>query len=193
MEETNRYAAACLGEAFASWEQVTIEELKAHLGFMILMGVVQLPAIADYWKTDEIFHYSPIASRISRNRFFELQRYLHFVDNSTLQPTTSPGYDKLGKIRPIIELVRAQFTNTYHLHREVSVDEAMIPFKGRSSMKQYMPKKPIKRGFKVWTLADAHNGYVSDIQVYTGRKGTTAEKGLGARVVKDLCSHLQSR
>ncbi|GFS85859.1 hypothetical protein NPIL_346571 [Nephila pilipes] len=31
-----------------------------------------------------------------------------------------------------------------------AIDESMIPFKGRSSLKQYIPNKPIKRGYKVW-------------------------------------------
>ena len=43
----------------------------------------------------------------------------------------------------------------YNPHKDVSIDEAMIPFKGRSSMKQYMPKKPVKRGFKICMRADA--------------------------------------
>ena len=59
----------------------------------------------------------------------------------------------------------------------------MIPFKGRSDLKQYMPMKPIKRGIKVWAWADANNGYVSAFEVYTGRKGNTTEKGLGAAVI----------
>ena len=33
---------------------------------------------------------------------------------------------------------------------------------GRSTMKQYMPMKPVKRGFKVWVRADAVNGYFCD-------------------------------
>ena len=49
----------------------------------------------------------------------------------------------------------------------VSVDEAMIRFKGRSTLKQYMPKKLIKRGIKVWALSDAVNGYMSEFEVYT--------------------------
>ena len=61
----------------------------------------------------------------------------------------------------------------YNPHRDISIDEAMIKFKGRSSMKQYMPKKPIKRGFKVWVRGDAINGYVSELEVYAGK---TTEK-----------------
>ena len=51
----------------------------------------------------------------------------------------------------------------------------MIPFKGRSSLKQYMPQKPVKRGIKVWALADAANGYMANFQVYTGRQGNGIE------------------
>ena len=55
-------------------------------------------------------------------------------------------------------------------------------------MKQYVPKKPIRRGFKVWVVADISNGYFLDIDVYTGRPsdGVTTEHGLGERVVLHL-------
>ena len=60
-------------------------------------------------------------------------------------------------------------------------------------MKQYMPKKPVKHGFKVWMLADSHNGYVLSFEVHTGKKGNTVERGLGASVVKTLCQPIQHR
>ena len=55
-------------------------------------------------------------------------------------------------------------------HKELAVDEAMIKFQGRSSLKQYMPLKPVKLGIKVWVLADSNNGYFSKLQVYTGKE-----------------------
>ena len=176
--QSNKYALECMGEEkYESWDKITVEELTAFMGFMVLMGIVRLPALADYWKKDEVFHYSPIASRISRNRFFELHRYLHFSDNSSLAAPGTPEYNKLGKIQPIIDALLERFQAIYNLHRDVSVDEAMVPFKGCSTLKQYMPKKPVKRGFKVWMLADAHTGYVSRLEVYTGRKETQSKEG----------------
>ena len=59
-----------------------------------------------------------------------------------LLPRGDPGYDKLGKVRPVIDILWEQFLQNYNPHREKSVDEAMIKFKGRSSMKQY-PKKQL--------------------------------------------------
>ena len=55
-------------------------------------------------------------------------------------------------------------------------------------MKQYIPKKPVRRGFKVWVVADSENGYFLDVDVYVGRPsdGVRSEQGLGARVVLQL-------
>lgn len=66
----------------------------------------------------------------------------------------------------------------------------MIPFKGRSTLKQHIPLKPVKRGIKVWTRADSKNGYISQFQVYLGKVGKKAEHRLGERVVKDLTKPL---
>ena len=150
VEQSNLYAEQVMGqEKYASWEKITTEELRAYLGFCILMGVTHLPALDDYWSTDPTLHYSPIADRISRDRFREITRYLHFVDNTTLPERGSPGYDRLGKVRPVIDHLSERFTDLYEPHKEVAVDEAMIKFTGRSSVKQYMPMKPIKREIKV--------------------------------------------
>ena len=49
-----------------------------------------------------------------------------------------------------------------------------------------MPLKPTKWGIKVWVMADAVTGYCCNQQIYTGREGNHAEKGLANRVVKDV-------
>ncbi len=50
----------------------------------------------------------------------------------------------------------------------------------------------MKRGFKIWVQADAINGYVSDLEVYTGKKGASVEQGLGSSVVKTLTHTLRN-
>ena len=99
-----------------------------------MIGLVRLLSIYDYWSTNPVHHYSPTADRIPRDRFFEIHRYLHFVDNSLLPRYDSPGYDKLGKIQPVIDYLNSRFLSLYHPHRDVSVDEAMIKLGGK---KQY--------------------------------------------------------
>ena len=50
----------------------------------------------------------------------------------------------------------------------LSVDEQMVPFKGASSMKQYVPKKQHKWGYKTFILADS-TGDVYEFFLYTGK------------------------
>ena len=127
-----------------------------------------------------------ITDRISRDRFEEISRYLHFADNGSLFPLSSQQYDRLGKVRPLLDHLSYKFRAMYNPGENLSVDEAMIKFQGRSTLKQYMPKKPVKRGIKVWVIADDH-GYFSQLQVYTGKRASVKHT-LGERVVKDLTS-----
>lgn len=186
-EQTNLYARQVLSDdGYKKFHEVTQLEIQAYLGFMILMGINKLPCIYDYWKEDPTYHYSPIADRIPRGRFIEISRFLHFTDNaSNAVQNTDPLYDRLWKIRPVINSLSKKFLEVYNPHSVCSIDEAMIRFKGRSTMKQYLPQKPVKSGIKVWVRADSVNGYVSEFQVYHGKQGQR-ETSLGERVVKDL-------
>lgn len=71
----------------------------------------------------------------------------------------------------------------------------MILFKGRSSMKQYNPMKPIKRGYKIWCIA-CMSGYIYRFEIYQGKKeeaSVQAQLGLGGRVVVELTAPLASK
>lgn len=72
----------------------------------------------------------------------------------------------------------------YNVTRQVSVDESMIIFKGRSTFKQYNPMKLIKRSYKHWCLAD-QNRFISKFSIYQGKEEVIDSFdgfGLGKRV-----------
>ena len=131
VRETNLFAAQCLAAAnrTTTWE-TDLEEIKAYLGFMIIMGINKLPEIRDYWALDDKLRNPFIASRITRKRFEEISRYLHFVDNSTLPLRENPGFHRLQKVMPIISAMKEKFLLKYHPRPQNSIDETMIPFKG---------------------------------------------------------------
>lgn len=56
-----------------------------------------------------------------------------------------------------------------------------------------MPKKPIKRGFKVWARCDATTGYTYQFQIYTGKGDNIENEGSGYNVVMSLCNDLPER
>ena len=156
VQESNKYARQVMREeAYQKWSPITVKELRAFFGFSILMGINHLPAIDDDWSRDPHLRYAPIADRISRQRFRDIFRYLHFVDNDHLAPRGDPSYDRLGKVRPLIEHLSERFEDVYKPTQNVAVDEAMIKFQGGSPLKQYMPMKPVKRGSRCgyWEIA----------------------------------------
>ena len=67
---------------------------------------------------------------------------------------------------------------------ENSVDEMMVPYKGRTSgIKQYMRGKPHPWGFKIWARTGV-SGIIHDFEVYQGNSSKTrSELGLLADVV----------
>ena len=89
----------------------------------------------------------------------------------------------------MLDALSETFLQSYLPSKNQAIDESMIKFKGRSSLRQYMPMKPVKRGYKVWLRAD-ESGYISKFQIYSGKVGEAAEKNLGARVVKELSTDL---
>ena len=112
-------------------------------------------------------------------------RLLVISHNDSLPSRGEEGYSRLQKVDPVINHLKDKFKSVYYPHCEVSIDEAMIPFKGHSSMKQYLPLKPVKCGFKVWAMSDATNGYMCEFDVYTGATDGR-EVALGGQVVLSL-------
>ena len=60
----------------------------------------------------------------------------------------------------------------YTVGENVSVDESMIKYKGRSSLNQCVPMELIKRGFKILTPADSQSRYVDHSHVYQGKESS---------------------
>ena len=83
----------------------------------------------------------------------------------------------------------------YNTNEHVSIKESMILFKGRNSLKQYNPIKPIKRGNKIWARAGM-DGYMSKFSIYQGKKDESETLdvpncfGLGEKVLLYLTRDL---
>ncbi|GBP23586.1 PiggyBac transposable element-derived protein 4 [Eumeta japonica] len=141
VRETNLYASQ---NNILGWTEIDIKELKAFFGIIIIMGYNILPSMELYWSSDPAFRVDEIASTMPYRRFKLILRCLHLNDNSKQPLRSSPDYDKLFKIRPLVTLLNSTFQNNANNSSSQSIDESMIVFKGRSSLKQYMPLKPIK-------------------------------------------------
>ena len=129
------------------------------------MGYHKLTSWLNYWKFDPDLSVPFVSSVISRLRFGQILWNLHVNDNSAIPPENK---DKLYKLRPLITCLKENYVKLYDASRYLSVDEIMILFKRRSSIKQYNPKKPVKRDYQLWMIPDAV-GYINKFDVYQGK------------------------
>jgi hypothetical protein len=114
------------------------------------MGINDLPNMKLYWNKDMVFHNAFISSIMSRDRFLQIFYNLHLTGNSLEPKRESKNYSKIYKVQSFIEILRRTFQENYRFGRYDTIDESMIKFKRRSSLKQYLPLKPIKRRYTVW-------------------------------------------
>ena len=189
--ESNRHASEL---NLANWVDITLPEIRAFVGLLLVMGILRLPRLELYWTEQYPLIYTKVREVMVKTRFLAILRALHLNDSSLQVPKGQPGYDPLFKVRKLLDLVTPRFEDQFNLDEWVSIDEAMIPFKGRLSFKQYMKDKPTKWGIKVFVLADAKTGYTKRIQIYTGKNEnltTAMDLGLTIRVVLGLMDGLE--
>ncbi|KAJ8968122.1 hypothetical protein NQ317_002985 [Molorchus minor] len=136
-------------------------EFLTFLGINFFMGYHKLPSYKNYWSCSDDLGVAVVKRVMTRSRFEQFLQYLHINDNSIIPANNK---DKIFKIRPFVKALNEQFDLLNNGTRALSVDESMIIFKGRSCLKQYNPQKPIKRGYKLWCIAD-QKGYVKKFEV----------------------------
>lgn len=115
------------------WTPITKEELMAFVGINIAMGIVSLPTMDDYWSTDPILSHAWFQAVFSRNRFREILRYVHVADNSKALDWNAPNYDKLWKVRPLLDVPSKGSLELYTPHPQVSVHKSKKGTKCRLS------------------------------------------------------------
>ena len=96
-------------------------------------------------------------------------RFLHFNDNAQCPPRNDPAFDKLYKIRPLLNFFAQQFPQLYTPDQNISVDESLVKFSGRLGIKQFIPSKRARYGVKMYKLCDRATGYLYSFMVYEGK------------------------
>lgn len=145
---------------------VSTNELKRYLGICIYNSLCIIPNIRDYWS--DHLGIPHVYNSLSQKRFEEIRRYFHFNDNTLMLSRNDPNYDRLHKIRPIIDHLNNKFNSIPHI-RDLSIDEQLCATKGKSYLKQYMPAKPHKWGYKLFVLCDV-NGFSYQFEIYSGQE-----------------------
>lgn len=169
--ETNKYATAKINKlnlrprsTWLSWKPVTTEEITAFIGVILNMGLLSEKNLQDCW-SKEFNLYVPFYGKIfRRERFFQIFWNLHLNENMKNQDLRT----RVRKVDNFIKYIESKFQEYYIPNKNISIDEAVIKFKGKIGFITYNKNKPTKWGIRMYVLSDATDAYIYSILPYYG-------------------------
>lgn len=132
------------------------------------------------WSIKKAQYLVRLSELLTCERFELIGTFLHLVTPEEEQVLSG---NKLSKILPLHNYMKAKSAELYQPSRNLSVDERMV--KGKDALPHYIRNKPTKWGFKYWVLADV-TGYTVDFDLYIGKAAQSSSHGLGFDVVMKL-------
>lgn len=136
LDMTNLEGSRVFGE---KWKPLDLIDLNAYIGLLILAGVYRSKgeATASLWSTEcgrPIFR-----STKSKERFHIISRVIRFDDRETRHSRRER--DKLAAIRDVWDKWEEILPRLYNPGPHITVDERLVPFKGRCRFSPVHSKK----------------------------------------------------
>ena len=90
-----------------------------------------------YYTNNKIFETPGFRKIISQNKLVFIEKYIHFIVISEL----GESYNRSSKVHPIHKYNIERWQSLLILGRGISIDEALLLWKGRLSWKQFIRTK----------------------------------------------------
>ncbi|CAF4012758.1 unnamed protein product [Rotaria sp. Silwood1] len=155
------------------WIPMDRVELESFIGLLIQSDINRSnhELLSELW---DISQSRPLyRATMSLQRFKYILRFIRFDDGQGRNKT-----DRLAPVRHMFERFVKQLPRHLIPSENLTIDEQLVPFRGRCHFVQYIPKKSVKYGLKFWVLSDADSRYVLSIDLYTGKKDSITQKDL---------------
>jgi len=174
---------------------ISKDDILAFIGIRMYMGLHKYPNFEFYWN-DSVIYKNVVNKIMSKTYFFLVSKALHFPEkedkvkkndnddkddkdekdddtekNEEEDIEEAIKIDPRQKINLYLEKLAKNFQKFYVLGKNICIDESILQFKGRNSMKFYIPMKPHKWGFKIHLLCDSDTHYLYNMLFDPGRAG----------------------
>ena len=145
--------------------------MKAFLGINYIISINKLPTIKSNWKCGQFIGNEGIRNVMAISRLEDTFYKISIVQKTQKMTKVTNWY----KVRSLINHFNQSLTNSVSNDDSQSIGEHMVHSKVDSSMKQYVKNKPIKWGFKFWYRCANETGYLSQFNLYLGKKESVKE------------------
>ena len=145
-------------DQLAKWKPTQPHEIVHFVALLVARALApQRGTIKNHWSVTEVgaVPCGTFGRFMSRNRFLDIARFLHFTSNSNAATN-----DRAWKVRPVLQVVEKTFRRGYRLGKRVSFDEGMVGSRHQMNpIRVYMKDKPTKWGTKFFMTCYAETAY----------------------------------
>lgn len=194
--QTNMYAKK-YQERFGSdegWTTVTVDEMKAFLGFVTSTSVHRCESVLSIWSSG-FFSNRSIALKMSQARFEKILKYFHIVAFRSSHGSSQGLY----KIQPFLQSLQQSFGSAFRPSQTQVLHEPLIDedpvFISTCTERELRKRK--KRKFSLWVRQCTSTGFICQIYVHLkegpGPDGLDTLKNkpqIHSLVAKQLCQNL---
>ena len=195
VRETNRRASCTIRKCNdenrgkeQTWKGTHVEEIRAFIGLLILAGVYR-------WKNKKLSELwsmmnglAVFRATMSETRFKALLRFCRFDNGETRSERVNE--DKLASIRELWTMFLTRLQLCYTPSGSLTIDEQLVPTRGRCGFRQYMPTKPGKYGPKLFCCCDSDTAYPLTGEVYLGRQPNATASNVNDNRINSLVKRL---
>jgi hypothetical protein len=139
------------------WEGLSSATAYVWLGVVIYLGIHREISIKDHWKAPSLGDQRPLHSIIKfmpLRKFQLISRYFRTFDYTKVDIRDESDLPKTFQAaEEWSDLIQKVSNELYLPGTNLTVDECMVPFTGRSKETTLVKGKPTPVGFKVWVIA----------------------------------------
>ena len=153
-------------------DNVSKEEILAYFGGNLIFGINPAKRLKNAFSSDPYINNEGLRSHFTLKRFLKIGNYFSCCDKSNEKPKGHPQYDKLYKVRLLVDHCNAVFPKYYNFSDHIALDESIIKTKSRLDNIVFCAAKPVRRGIKVFSLCDSKNPkfpYLLKFEPYLGK------------------------
>ena len=160
-----------------SSKKISKEEMLEYLGIRLAQGIIRCSEHRDIY-CESFPHNFQAFKVMAKSRFEIINSALHCgykdvleqsSDHTTISTTVQHPLEAVTKVGTFLKTFRdvCHQCPKYEISRELTLDEMMVRFQGRSALVYHRQPKPTSVGMKVISLTDP-NGFLIDFLVLEG-------------------------
>ncbi|KNB06171.1 hypothetical protein FOXG_19591 [Fusarium oxysporum f. sp. lycopersici 4287] len=140
-----------------AWEGISTATAYVWLGVLIYLGIHREISLKGHWEAPRLGDQRPLHSIIKfmpLRRFQLITRYFRTFDHTNLDLSDERDLPKTFQAaEEWSEHIQRVSIELYLPGTNLTVDECMVPFTGRSKETTLVKGKPTPVGFKIWVIA----------------------------------------